>query len=322
MRLIVFSSPLHFLVALLVKQSDGVESVGLYLRHQKDCSETFAKIAEKLGVDLRYVTSMESLDQNFSEVVITNRFDPVQVALIEKYRRKATIAFMEEGASIYLKELHFSKGLSDGNRWLRLKELFRVVIGKGRRFIPMSWFEKGYSFCAAEIPFLSKRCELINLTDVFRATVRNSNIDKSGGGKKIIILSQWFVAKQILSEDEMLAFYGWLVERKLSGYDAVYYKPHPWDEVEFTDRVKQQFGFLSVEDEDLPVELWLALNPNADLIGFWTSTMFYCDGVLPNKAFSALKALSKYSNNENIVYQYKIAEHLILNSGVEEVPSD
>lgn len=184
MRLIVFSSPLHFLVALLVKQSDGVESVGLYLRHQKDCSETFAKIAEKLGVDLRYVTSMESLDQNFSEVVITNRFDPVQVALIEKYRRKATIAFMEEGASIYLKELHFSKGLSDGNRWLRLKELFRVVIGKGRRFIPMSWFEKGYSFCAAEIPFLSKRCELINLTDVFRATVRNSNIDKSGGGKK------------------------------------------------------------------------------------------------------------------------------------------
>lgn len=325
MKLLMFSSPLHYLVALLVKCYTDEKCVGLYVKHKKDCRKVFEDISDRLGVELEYVCNIDEIEDQKSivEVVAANRFDSVQVSIIRHFRRKAIVSFMEEGASIYLKESHLGKGFRDNNYWLRSKDFARQLLGRQRYFAPMSWFSKGYSFCAADIPFLSPKCEVINLVSTFRSVTHQDNskaaLSDEAPKKRALILSQWFVAKGILSEHAMTNFYQWLDGTALVKYDEVYYKPHPWDDPEVTLRIKERFGFLTIQNEDIPVELWLAFNGDVDLYGFWTSTMIYCNGVLSNKSFSAMAALALYTGNHNIAHQYDVSKELLKKSGTVEL---
>jgi hypothetical protein len=324
MKLLIFSSPLHYMVALLVKKHSGEPCLGLYLQHNKNCADVFKEISNRLGIDLDFVVDVDLVKNrgDISELVVSNRFDHIQMDLVLAYKGRVLLSFMEEGASIYLKESHLGKGLRDDNYWLRFKQLVKVALGRRRYFIPMNMFSRGYSFCAAEIPFLNKSCQLINITETFLTSARQSGFrapDAERHEKRALVLSQWFVAKNILTESEMVDFYTWMHNEELCQYDKVYYKPHPWDSPEFTARIKAQFGFLSLDNEHIPVELWLATHPDVDLYGFWTSTMVYCNGVLENKAISVLATLAKRTKNSNIEHQYHVAKELLDKAGVKEI---
>ncbi|WP_272942537.1 polysialyltransferase family glycosyltransferase [Catenovulum agarivorans] len=318
----MFSSPLHFLVANLVNQLTDEEVIGIYILYQEDKTDSFHRISKCFEKKLSYVVSLNDirtqLDLNNLELVFSNRFDKHQISIYRTLKKlgKVRVSFMEEGMSIYLKKVHFLRGSVLSESLDVAKKLVKIALGRDERVIAMKRFIRGYTFNVAEIPGLSSTCEIIDLKSAFLSKCR---CDLKYPEKSIVILSQWFVAKRILTIEEMVEYYKVVSKSFLDKDATVYFKPHPWDPPELTESVIKECGFVRSLDDYLPIEIHLLNNPQIQLYGFWTSALFYTSAMLSNNVYSLFGHLSTHFDLPELTYQYELVKDIVSASGVKEL---
>lgn len=320
MNLFVYSSPLHFLFATVIAKNMGGRSIGLYTPFAKDFSSTFAQISKytAFSFDESYdFSELMQLREKFEirQIFLPNRFQYEAVCIFNTFKSSAKINLYEEGAALYLSSLHVGHNISDQNRTLWVKNFLRSCFGLPKSHIYLNSFSNIYCMFPDMLPALSEKGQ--SLQPLFSSFL--SGLPKARESQKgILILSQWFVSENVLTEKEYIHYLCDISSRL--GYEQIFYKPHPRDSESLTQQLvnKHDFKLLPAPfDEDLPIELFLIANPLIDIVGFWTSTLLYTQHLLPNNVFSIYSDFAQFfPNNMKLQSMYKKSSGLLEKFGI------
>ena len=309
MRIFIVSSVLHYLFAkIIIEKYSANNSKIFYLQWDKNLETSFENINNFFTKKTNLFSfSDEHIIKLFKreevELIISNRFDSRQAHIAKKGREYgAKISMLEEGASIYLSAPHFNFSPT-------LNEI-KFYLGLFKYAFPVRYFDRVYTLNIFNIPGLGKKAEVIDLKEDFLGMNISSKYNDCN-----FILSQWLLKYDYIDIEELIETYKSLkLENK-----STYYKPHPWDRPEHTNRIVKECNFKLVDDDNLPVELHLLSAKNITLYGFWTTSMFYIDYFTENKVVSILKKLS--IKNKKLETLYKRVKGLIKKSTIIEILS-
>lgn len=265
---IIFSSPIQFIFALVIKSMGSEENlVGYYYDYQKSFRREYYLISKQLDVNLS-INPISELNRNLKikSLYLTNRFNATEVGLAQQLNFKE-LKLYEEGMNFYLDHAHYAPQLNDKNVILKFKNYIKKKIGKPPSHLYLRNFNDVYSMFPLEvnnnISLLQTFKHLLNLERISSSTV-----------KKCIVLSQWYVPDGFVELDTYKKFLKNLF-LSLSQYDEVYLKLHPREaSCDYIDLYEYGYRKINSEFENLPVELFLSKQP-MDIYGFWTSTLFY-----------------------------------------------
>lgn len=292
MRLIFVSSVLHYLFGTCIREEHPKSRI-IYFKHKKDLTSVFRDIDFELGFSGVDIVDYDDLDvdklkkETWNEIIFSNRHDNRQVKLFERIKSKSTtISFLEEGASIYLKNPYFEYS----SAFNLVKYFFKIKNYSMPRYI----FDKAYTLSLFDIPRIKRTCAIVDLYPLLEKHVRHySKYDGS-----VVLLSQWLVEQNYLDADQLIEYYSQVFKQE----QLVFYKAHPWDDDSFTKEVIKKCGFQLI-DTTLPIELLFLKSRNMRVFGFWTTTLFYLDRLTQNKVYSLLKDISKLSPALSKLYQ-------------------
>lgn len=307
MNIVVFSSPLQYLFAhLVIKQLSLKNVIGVYYIYQKDFSTVFNYIDNILlnKIDKCNMDEIEGImtNRNLEAVFFSNRFSQEEVTLFHKVKGRASkICLYEEGANFYLQHFFLNKNINDNNFVLKLKNMIKQLVKKNASHIYISQIDEIYS--VFDLEFLPKNVKRYSLFEQFQKLQSNGLTKQSDS---CLILSQWFVEHNYLSEDEYIYYINHLVKRIEHKYKNIYYKPHPRDAEKLNMNIYKnpKIKCLKIPYNEVPVELFIA-KQNLDLYGFWSSAMFYINSAWDVDVFSLFQDLvNMYPENLRIKEMY------------------
>ncbi len=307
MNIVVFSSPLQYLFAHLVIRELSLKNViGIHYIYQKDFSPIFNHIDNILfhKIDRWSTDEIEGImaNSNIEAVFFSNRYSQEEVALFHKLKgRTSKICLYEEGANFYLQHFFLDKNIKDNNFVLKFKNMIKQLFKKNTSHIYLSQIDEIYS--VFDLEFLPKKVKRYSLFEQFQK-LQSSRLIKQNDS--CLILSQWFVEHNYLSEDEYIYYVNHLVEKIENRYNNIYYKPHPRDAEKLNSNIYKnpKIKRLKTPYNEVPVELFIA-NQNLDLYGFWSSAMFYINSAWDVDVYSLFQDLiNMYPENQRIKEMY------------------
>jgi hypothetical protein len=236
---------------------------------------------------------------------LSNRFNPteVEIYLLQRFQAQHLCAY-EDGLALYIDHNFREASWHDGNYPLviknRIKELLRqhtTYRSKNIRplFFPKSRYDQYYSIFP-DIPGRRPDAKIYPLKKAFRglATGPQTNLTDTTS----IILSQCLVKDGLMVEDAYIDFLSARIAEIRQTCPSVLFKPHPRDEASMIQKIIDRTGctLLPIEFQKIPVELYLASQPNTTPIGFWSSTLAYAAKGLGRNAQTFAPALMAQGN--------------------------
>jgi len=322
-NIFLFSSPLQYLFATLTARLVGGPATGYFYQYGRNFEDVYEAMDHIAGhvLDRNDIAQMDDPKAPF-RLFIGNRFSNVEIDCFCRLRaRSDEICLYEEGVNLYIDHFYLNKKLSDSNKINWLKNQIKRSIGKNPNQIYLREFSKIYSVFS-KIPYRPNTVMHISLADEMRKISKNK-LEKTEK-KEALLLSQWFVSHNLLNNNEYFNFIRDAVSYIAQGYDKVYFKAHPRDPDNVTERILAELPVLRLpkDFESVPAELFLATNPSVDVFGFWTSAMFYSKHLYGSRSVSFFRALvERFADRSEIREMYKSVQPLLIEKGIEEAPT-
>lgn len=294
----VYNGPLqYFLSRLIDEKCAGSRSVGIQYTDCGDFSSVFREIDNVLGLpkreEIRFQNGVSLPFASSDRIFLSNRFNPTEIELFRLARgRVGKVCAFEDGLALYIRHNFRNPTWHDRNLSMRAKNLvkeFALLVGwpfSGLpSFFPVSAFDEFYSMFG-EIPGRRRSSKWVDMSSCLRELKNGSSNGRRVSGT--LILSQSIVNDGLANEADYVAFLKGLVRDLSSDGRKIFFKPHPRD----SDAVRLAMSSesscvpLPTSYQNIPVEIFLAINPDVDVYGFWSSALAYSSGVLGQKAYT------------------------------------
>ncbi|WP_294639491.1 polysialyltransferase family glycosyltransferase [uncultured Aquabacterium sp.] len=294
----VYNGPLQYFLCKLIADERGLHNaVGIQYTDCGDFASVFSEIDALLGGrkfdSLRFSSGSRFDFSPEDSVFLSNRFNPSEVEIyLAAKRRSSRICGFEDGLALYLPHSFKHPSWNDGNKYIVAKNITKTflrkvgVSGVGLpSYFPLSGFDAFYSMFE-NIPGKEVSIPWYDLKPALRA-IRDRSPER-GELSGSLILSQSLVTDGLAAEATYLKFLKSLVHRLTSSGETVYFKPHPRDPVSVQELVNSIPGCRPLPEEfkRVPVEIFVAMNPEVELYGFWSSALAYSSGVFQQRSYS------------------------------------
>ena len=312
------------------------------------CTIILFEVNDELNVVCKSILSNYNfvekiIDFNQIQNIVSQKFDNLWIGKLFSFQSKniverfssLPIILFEEGIHSYIDQKHFKlKNIiwASGSIEEKLKVFYKYVFKKKLLVsqFPQFIMPNHQKRCKKKyylLPLMESKSSKSTVSNKFIFSVlenvtlklEQSNITVSDK-PCVLVAGQYFSSLDLLSFDYELSVYNKIIDYYLNnGYD-VYWKGHPRSKI-FDLKIRESFKerVNILENNTIPLEIVLMLNPDVEVCGISSSVLLYKAVLFNSKAKQSLNLVKNNLNKDCIWYKDFLKMFSLIDENVQRI---